>query len=215
MSKAAKTRVAMTIAGSDPSGGAGLQADLKTFAAFGVHGFSVITAVIAQNSARVSRVAPVPAAMVAEQIATLVAERIPDALKTGALANAEVVKAVAKAIEEYKLPAPVVDPVLIASSGARLLDEEGEGALRSHMLPIARVITPNIPEAEALGGIEIDSLAALRAAARALRRLGARAVVIKGGHGYSGGNGASESRAVDLLYDGRSFVEFTARRIGG
>jgi hydroxymethylpyrimidine/phosphomethylpyrimidine kinase len=215
MSKAAQGRVAMTIAGSDPSGGAGLQADLKTFAAYRVYGFSVITAVIAQNSAQVSSVAPVAAEMVTEQIATLAAERIPDALKTGALANAEVVKAVAKAIEEYKLPAPVVDPVLIASSGARLLDQEGEGALRADLLPIARVITPNIPEAEALGGIEIDSPAAMRAAARALRRLGARAVVIKGGHGYSGGNGASESRAVDLLYDGRSFVEFTARRIGG
>jgi hydroxymethylpyrimidine kinase/phosphomethylpyrimidine kinase len=215
MSKESKRRVAMTIAGSDPSGGAGLQADLKTFAAYRVHGFSVITAVIAQNSARVSSVASVAAAMVAEQIATLAAERIPDALKTGALANAEVVEAVAKAIEEFKLPAPVVDPVLIASSGARLLDEEGEGALRSRLLPIARVITPNIPEAEALGGIEIDGPAAMRAAARALRRLGARAVVIKGGHGFAGGKGASESSVIDLLFDGRSFVEFAARRIGG
>jgi hydroxymethylpyrimidine/phosphomethylpyrimidine kinase len=205
----------MTIAGSDPGGGAGLQADLKTFAAYGVHGFSVITAVIAQNSARVSRVAPVAAAMVAEQIATLAAERIPDALKTGALANAEVVEAVAKAIEEFRLPAPVVDSVLIASSGARLLDEKGERALRSRLLPIARVITPNIPEAEALSGIEIDSPAAMRAAARALRGLGARAVVIKGGHGFTRRSDAGESKSMDLLYDGRSFVEFAVRRIGG
>src|ERR1700722_20665885 len=202
MSKGSKGRVAMTIAGSDPGGGAGLQADLKTFAAYGVHGFSVITAVIAQNSARVSRIAPVAAAMVAEQIATLAAERIPDALKTGALANAEIVTAIAKAIEEFRLPAPVVDPVLIASSGARLLDEEGERALRSRLLPIARVITPNIPEAEALSGIEIDGPAAMRAAARALRRVGARAVVIKGGHGFSGRKGASESKSIDLLCDG-------------
>jgi hydroxymethylpyrimidine/phosphomethylpyrimidine kinase len=193
----------MTIAGSDPGGGAGLQADLKTFAAYGVHGFSVITAVIAQNSARVSRIAPVAAAMVAEQIATLAAERIPDALKTGALANAEIVTAIAKAIEEFRLPAPVVDPVLIASSGARLLDEEGERALRSRLLPIARVITPNIPEAEAFSGIEIDGPAAMRAAARALRRLGARAVVIKGGHGFTRRNGAGESKSIDLLKDGR------------
>ena len=223
----------MTIAGSDPGGGAGLQADLKTFAAYGVHGFSVITAVIAQNSARVSRITPVAAAMVAEQIATLAAERIPDALKTGALGNAEIVTAIAKAIEEFRLPAPVVDPVLIASSGARLLDAEGERALRSRLLPIARVITPNIPEAEALSGIEIDGPVAMRAAARALRRLGARAVVIKGGHGFTrrGGAGessaidsrydgrgrsdAGESKAIDLLYDGRSFVEFAVRRIGG
>src|SRR5271166_6339280 len=113
MSNTAKRPIAMTIAGSDPGGGAGLQADLKTFAAFRVHGFSVITAVIAQNSARVARVAPVAAAMVAEPIWMLAAERIPDALKTGALANAAVVLGVAKSIKDFKLPAPVVDPVLI------------------------------------------------------------------------------------------------------
>ncbi len=205
----------MTIAGSDPGCGAGLQADLKTFAAYRVYGFAVITTVIAQNSARVTRTAPVAAPMVAEQIAMLVAERIPEALKTGALANAAVVRAVAQAIAHFRLPAPVVDPVLIASSGARLLDAEGEGALRSQLLPMARVITPNIPEAEALTGIAIDSAAALRAAARALRRLGARAVVIKGGHRFSGGGGARAESAIDLLFDGRRFVEFAARRIDG
>ena len=215
MSKAAKRPVAMTIAGSDPGGGAGLQADLKTFAAHGVYGFSVITAVIAQNSARVTRVAPVAAPMVAEQIATLAAERIPDALKTGALANAEIVRVVAQSIRDFNLPAPVVDPVLISSSGARLLDDDGEHALRALLLPLARVITPNIPEAEALAGLDINGPAAMRAAARALRRLGARAVVIKGGHSFSGDEGAGESRAIDLLFDGRSFTEFAARRIAG
>ena len=205
----------MTIAGSDPSGGAGLQADLKTFAALGVHGFSVITAVIAQNSARVARVAPVAAAMVAEQIATLAAERIPDALKTGALANAEVVRAVADSIRDLKLPPPVVDPVLISSSGARLLDDEGEHALRSLLLPLARVVTPNIPEAEALAGVDIDGPAAMRTAAHALHRLGARAVVIKGGHSFSGDAGVAGRRAIDLLFDGRGFTEFAAPRIPG
>src|SRR5579859_8007541 len=117
MEEAKKRPVAMTIAGSDPGGGAGLQADLKTFAAHGVYGFSVITAVIAQNSAQVTRVEPVSAAMVTAQIATIAAECRPDALKTGALANAEVVRAVTESIRDLRLPAPVVDPVLISSSG--------------------------------------------------------------------------------------------------
>ena len=226
----------MTIAGSDPGGGAGLQADLKTFAAFRIYGFSIITAVIAQNSARVARTQPIDAAMVADQIATLAAERIPDALKTGALANAAIVNAIAKAIEDFGLPAPVVDPVLIASSGARLLDQAGERALLTRLFPLARVITPNIPEAATLSGIEIDGPSAMRAAARKLRRHGARAIVIKGGHGFSGDHNASLTHksagatrksaslihksasvieSTDLLFDGRSFTEFTARRIAG
>ncbi len=205
----------MTIAGSDPGGGAGLQADLKTFAAHRVYGFSVITAVIAQNSARVARVAPVAASMVAKQIATLAAERIPDALKIGALANAEIVRVVAQSIRDFKLPAPVVDPVLISTGGARLLDEDGERALRSLLLPLARLITPNISEAEALTGLAIDGPLAMRAAARALRKLGARAVVIKGGHPFARDDDAIASPAVDLLFDGRRFTEFTARRIAG
>ena len=205
----------MTIAGSDPGGGAGLQADLKTFAAHRVYGFSVITAVIAQNSVHVARVAPVAAAMVAEQIATLAAERMPDALKTGALANAEIVQVVAQAIHDFELPPPVVDPVLISSSGARLLDDDGEHALRSLLMPLARVITPNIPEAEALSGLAIDGPSAMRAAARALRKLGTRAVVIKGGHRFAQANDATASIAIDLLYDGRRFTEFTAQRIVG
>jgi hydroxymethylpyrimidine/phosphomethylpyrimidine kinase len=215
MSSTAKRPVAMTIAGSDPSGGAGLQADLKTFAAHRAYGFSVITAVIAQNSASVSRVEPVAVSLVVEQIATLVAERIPDALKTGALGNAEIVKAIAQALRDFKLPAPVVDPVLISSSGARLLDANGENALRSSLLPLARVITPNIPEAGALAGLAIDGPMAMRAAARRLRKLGARAVLIKGGHPFAGDAGATATTAVDLLYDGRRFTEFTARRIAG
>jgi len=218
MMKVAKRPVAMTIAGSDPSGGAGLQADLKTFAAHGVYGFSVITAVIAQNSAHVARIEPVSTAMVTAQIATLAAERRPDGVKTGALANAEIVRAVAQAIRELKLPAPVVDPVLIASSGARLLDEAGEDALRSLLLPLARVVTPNIPEAEALTGVAIDGPAAMREAARALRRLGARAVVIKGGHPFSGADrhpDVDRRRLIDLLFDGRAFTECATARIAG
>src|SRR5271155_4079165 len=118
----------MTIAGSDPSGGAGLQADLKSFAACGVHGFAVITAVIAQNSKEVKYITPVDAAMVTAQIETLIAERRPAALKTGALATAAIVRCVAEAITARALPAPVVDPVFLSSSGARLLDAAGEAA---------------------------------------------------------------------------------------
>lgn len=206
--------VAMTIAGSDPGGGAGVQADLKTFAALSVYGFSTITAIIAQNSAEVARVDAVAAAMVAEQIKIVAEERRPDALKTGALVSAEIVAAVARAIADLRLPAPVIDPVLISSSGVRLLDRAGERSLRERLIPLARVVTPNIPEAEALTGIEIDGEPALRRAARALRKMGARAVLIKGGHARAV-NGGAPDRAVDLLYDGRGFVEFTSARIVG
>ena len=174
--------VALTIAGSDPGGGAGIQADLKTFAALGVYGYSAITSVIAQNSSTVNRVAPVDAAMVAAQIETLVAERRPDAIKTGALGNMKIVEAVADAISRLDLPAPVVDPVLISSAGARLLDPAGERALLKRLLPLARIVTPNLAEAQALSGVDGESPAAIRAMARALGKAGARAVLIKGGH---------------------------------
>jgi hydroxymethylpyrimidine/phosphomethylpyrimidine kinase len=163
MAAKAKKAVAMTIAGSDPGGGAGLQADLKTFAALNVYGFSTVTAIIAQNSTRVTRTVAVEADLVAEQIAIVVAERRPDSLKTGALASAGIVDKVADAIRELPLPAPVVDPVLISSSGARLLEAGGEQRLREALLPLARIVTPNITEAEVLSGITIDGPIAMRA----------------------------------------------------
>jgi hydroxymethylpyrimidine/phosphomethylpyrimidine kinase len=205
----------MTIAGSDPSGGAGLQADLKTFAAFGVHGFSAITALIAQNSARVARTAPVDPAMLTAQIQVLAEECRPAALKSGALGNAANVRAVAAAIARFKLPAPVVDPVMVASSGARLLDAEGETALRTRLIPIALVCTPNLPEAERLSGLTIDSPVALREAARVIRGLGVRAVLIKGGHQYANVRDVASARVVDLLYDGRCFTELVSVRVPG
>jgi len=201
--------VALTIAGSDPSGGAGVQADLKTFAAHRVYGFSAITAVIAQNSACVGRVAPIDAALVAEQIATIVRQCRPGAIKTGALANAEIVAAVVRTIRRLRLPAPVVDPVLLSSSRKRLVDRAGEAAIRSQLIPIARIVTPNIAEAEALTGIAIDDARSMRAAARELIAMGARAVVIKGGH-----LGANQP-ALDLFCDGRRFVELIGNRIKG
>jgi hydroxymethylpyrimidine/phosphomethylpyrimidine kinase len=208
MSARSKARpIALTIAGSDPGGGAGLQADLKTFAALGVYGYSVLTAMIAQNSIRVTRVEPVDAAMVIAQIEAVAAERMPDAVKTGVLADKGVVDAVARAIRTLKLPAPVIDPVMVSSSGARLLDRAGERAIRARLIPLARVVTPNVPEAEALAGIEIDGIDAMREAARRIVRLGARAAVIKGGHL------GPACDAADLLYDGRRFVVLSATRL--
>jgi hydroxymethylpyrimidine/phosphomethylpyrimidine kinase len=208
--------VAMTIAGSDPSGGAGLQADLKTFAALKVYGLSVVTAVIAQNSSRVAAVEPVTPGMVAAQLDTIVADRMPDALKIGALASATVSRVVAKKLNELRLPAPVLDPVLVASSGTRLLEASGESILRDDLIPQAALVTPNIPEAEVLSGTQIDGLTAMRHAARTLYKLGARAVLIKGGHWpVIPGTNTRPPRAVDLFFDGRRFVQFAAARIGG
>ena len=207
--------VALTIAGSDPGGGAGIQADLKTFAALGVYGYSAITAVIAQNSSAVNRVAPVAPAMIVAQIETLVAERRPDALKTGALGSAGIVNAVADSISRLDLPSPVVDPVLISSAGVRLLEPAGERALLRRLLPLARIVTPNLAEAQALSGMDGASPAAIRAMARALTAAGARAVLIKGGHILSHSRGKSREESTDLFYDGREFVELRAARISG
>jgi hydroxymethylpyrimidine/phosphomethylpyrimidine kinase len=211
----AKIPVAMTIAGSDPGGGAGLQADLKTFAALQVYGFSAVTAIIAQNSARVARVIPVASDLLKAQIEILLEERAPDAIKTGALGSADNVRIVAEAIHSHDLPAPVIDPVLVSTSGARLLDFAGEKSLREGLLPLGRVVTPNLPEAEALAGIAIDGLAAMRAAARAIHKLGCRAVIIKGGHTFRGAKDSDQPRALDLLFDGRSYLELASPRLPG
>ena len=209
-----KHPVALTIAGSDPGGGAGIQADLKTFAALGVYGYSVITDVIAQNSFSVAGTNPVAPALVIAQIESLAAECLPRAIKTGALGNAAIVKAVARAIVKLAMPAPVVDPVMIASSGTRLLDTAGERAIRDLLIPLASIVTPNIPEAEAITAIRIDTDASIREAARRIVAMGARSVVIKGGHRKSG-TGGDTLKATDLFYDGRRFIELTSSRIPG
>ncbi len=199
--------IALTVAGSDPVGGAGIQADVKTFAALGVYGYSVLTEVIAQSSSRVLRVKPVEPTMVRAQIEAVASERKPDAIKTGALGTPQVVKALARAIVDFRLPAPVIDPVMISSSGTRLLDRRGERMLREELLPLARLVTPNIPEAEALSGVRIDGPDASRKAAVRIVAMGARAVVIKGGHL------AARSPATDLFHDGRRFIEISAPRL--
>jgi hydroxymethylpyrimidine/phosphomethylpyrimidine kinase len=196
--------VALTMAGSDPSGGAGIQADLKTFHQFGVYGESVITLVTVQNTQRVDRVEVLSPELVAEQLLAVLEDIPPDAAKTGALGSAEVVRAIARAAANFAFPL-VVDPVLVSKHGRPLLDEAAVNALRDELLPCARLLTPNVPEAEALSGVAIRGPDELRRAAERLRDQGARAVLIKGGH--------REGPATDVLLEGDTWREFPAPRI--
>jgi hydroxymethylpyrimidine/phosphomethylpyrimidine kinase len=199
---------ALTIAGSDSSGGAGIQADLKTFAAFGVYGASAITVVTAQSTNGVEQMAPLSADLVTAQIEAVAGDLAIDATKVGMLANAAIVEAVAAAIEELELPLVVVDPVLVSSSGQRLLDDDGVQALRTELIPLARTMTPNIPEAEALSGKRIRSLDDAREAARRIHDMGCRAVIITGGHRAPG-----TGQIVDVLFDGHAFTELRVDRV--
>lgn len=174
---------ALTIAGSDSGGGAGIQADLKTFSALGVYGASVITAVTAQNTRTVLDVHPVPVASVAAQIAAVLADIRVDAVKIGMLGDAGLIETVAEALGAYRGPV-VLDPVMVAKSGARLLPEAARAALIAHLLPRADLLTPNLPEAAALlGCAAAQDDAGMQAQGARLRDLGARAVLMKGGHG--------------------------------
>jgi hydroxymethylpyrimidine/phosphomethylpyrimidine kinase len=202
---------ALTIAGSDSGGGAGIQADLKTFCAFGVYGMSALTAVTAQNTLGVSGVAVLTPDMVTAQIRAVVEDIGVDATKTGMLANAAIVRAVAEAVRRGGLGPLVVDPVMVSKHGDLLLEEEARAALRDELLPLATVVTPNVPEAAALLGCrpeELEGLEARRQAAAELLRLGPRHVVLKGGHGS-----ADPAEAVDIWYDGLSYTELRAPRL--
>ena len=198
----------LTIAGSDSGAGAGIQADLKTFAAHGVYGTSAITAVTAQNTIGVTSFAALSADLVTAQIEAVVSDIGAHAAKTGMLPNAAIVEAVGAAIEALDIPLVVVDPVMIAKSGDPLVDDEAVGAIKTELLRRAYVVTPNIPEAEALSGITIRSDSDREHAARAIHRLGPTAVIIKGGH-------LPDARIRDLLFDGHSFTEFDAERVPG
>ena len=197
-----KVPVVLTIAGSDSGSGAGIQADLKTFAAHGVHGTSAITAVTAQNTLGVTAVQEVDLDVIAAQIDAVVEDMHPVAVKTGMLSSPEIVRLVAAKANEYGWQTLVVDPVMVASSGARLLRDEAVETYRTELLPLAAVTTPNLLEATELTGIEIASSGDVRQAAKAISVLGVKYVVVKGGHMEVAG----ESR--DLLYDGSDFVEF-------
>jgi hydroxymethylpyrimidine/phosphomethylpyrimidine kinase len=196
--------VALSIAGSDPSGGAGIQADLKTFHQFGVYGEAVIALLTVQNTCTVSRVQVLDPALVAEQLCAVLDDIPPNAVKTGALGNAAVVRRVAELAPRLGCPL-VVDPVMISKHGAPLIADEARVALWDDLLPRATLITPNLHEAAALTGLNVKSLAEMREAARRLRDHTGAAILVKGGH--------LEGDAVDLLWDGADFREFRAERI--
>jgi len=197
---------ALTIAGSDSGGGAGIQADLKTFAAHGVFGASAITALTAQNTVGVQGVFEIPPAFVAAQIDSVVSDIGADAVKTGMIANAAIIEVVASKVREHGLFPLVVDPVMVAKGGDPLLREDARETLVRLLLPLATVLTPNIPEAEALCGFGIAGPEDARRAARAILDMGPKSVVIKGGH-FEGRESA------DLFFDGSDFATFSARRI--
>jgi hydroxymethylpyrimidine/phosphomethylpyrimidine kinase len=198
------TPVALTIAGFDPSGGAGIAADLKTFHRFGVYGEAVVTLLTVQNTVRVSRVDVMAPALVIEQLNAVLEDIPPHAAKTGALGSAEVVEAVALAAHSFRFPL-VVDPVMVSKHGLSLLPGSAAAAIRDLLLPLATLITPNVPEAEALTGDTIRTPADMRRAADRLRHMGARAVLLKGGH--------LEGDSTDLLADDSGFHDFPAPRI--
>lgn len=185
-------RIALTVAGSDSGGGAGIQADLKTFHQFGVFGTSVITAITAQNTRGVRGWEPVAPALVVQQLDAVAEDLAPQAVKSGMLGTADIAAVVAAGIERHALPYYVLDPVMIASSGDRLLDADAEGVIRHKLVPLATLVTPNLDEAEILCGDTVRTEGEMEAAGRALIRLGAGAALIKGGH-------SSGEVLVDLL----------------
>jgi hydroxymethylpyrimidine/phosphomethylpyrimidine kinase len=196
---------AVTIAGSDSGGGAGIQADLKTFSAFRVFGMSVITAVTAQNSVGVQGVENLPPEFVARQLRSVMDDFGADAGKCGMLSTAPIIEAVAGALAERPVPKLVVDPVMVAKSGDALLQPDARAALIERILPLALVVTPNLPEAEALTGMPVTTRAEMEEAARRIHAMGPRNVLVKGGH--------LKDEAVDLLWTGRSLTAFSAPRI--
>lgn len=198
----------LTIAGSDSGGGAGIQADLKTFQELHVYGMSAITAVTAQNTLGVQAVYPLPAEAVCQQIDSVAQDLGVHAVKTGMLYDAELIVAVAEKIKQYRWNHFVLDPVMIAKGGTPLLKQDARTALIEHLIPLCELITPNIPEAEQLTGISIRTMEDRQDAAQILFEMGAKGVVIKGGHDEQ-----TETNATDLLYDGREFHLFASKRI--
>jgi hydroxymethylpyrimidine/phosphomethylpyrimidine kinase len=195
----------MTIAGSDSGGGAGIQADLKTFQALGVYGASTLTAITAQNTLGVRAVHEIPVDVIAAQIDAVVEDIGVDAAKTGMLSSAEIIATVAERVRHWGLDRLVVDPVMVAKTGDRLLREDAVQALIRELLPLAMVLTPNLPEAEVLVGRALDSEEEIRQAARDIVDLGARFVLMKGGH--------RRGDATDVLFDGHTFHTFSVERV--
>lgn len=195
----------LTIAGSDSGGGAGIQADLKTITVLGGFGMSVITALTAQNTLGVHGVHEVPEDFIEKQFDAVATDIGIDAAKTGMLATSRILKVVAKKIREYEIEKLVVDPVMVAKGGVPLIEEDAQNSLIKELIPLALVITPNIPEAEVLSKIKISSVDDMKKSAEIIYGLGTKNVVIKGGH--------LTGDPVDILYDGKDFHEFTSERI--
>jgi hydroxymethylpyrimidine/phosphomethylpyrimidine kinase len=200
-----KLPVALTIAGSDSGGGAGIQADLKTFAALGVHGTSAITAITAQNTSTVTDIFELPVGIITAQVEAVVSDLDVGAAKTGMLASSKIIEAIAAAIVTHRIPNLVVDPVMVAKGGAKLLHDDAIDALRARLLPLASVVTPNLPEAEVILGRSIRTIPERRQAARDLVALGALAAVVKGGH--------SADDVTDVYWDGIEMVELPGTRV--
>lgn len=198
-------KTALTIAGSDCSGGAGIQADLKTFAAHGVYGMSVITALTAQNTVGVFGIADTSADMVTAQLEAVFEDIFPDAVKIGMVSSAQIAEAIAAALEKYKPQNVVLDPVMVSTSNARLMADGAQSAVVSRLFPLADIITPNISEAEALSGMKIESIHDMSVAARKIAQTTDAAILIKGGHLA----GSSD----DLLFTGTEEIRFSAERI--
>lgn len=196
--------IALTIAGSDPSGGAGIQADLKTFHQFGVYGTSVLTLVTVQNTLQVSAVKPLPASIVLAQLMAVLQDLPPKAAKTGALGSREVVEVLAERAAEFTFPL-VVDPVMMSKHGKPMLEEKARATLVRRLLPCAFLVTPNLEEAGAITGRKVEGLAAVEDAAKAIADMGPQAVLVKGGH--------LENEATDVLCHQSRIYTFTARRI--
>ncbi len=195
----------LTIAGSDSSGGAGIQADLKTFSAHGVFGMSVITAVTAQNTQKVLDVEDMSCDIIAKQIDAIFTDIDVDAVKIGMVSKIETINTIAKKLNEYKPQNVVVDPVMVSKSGYHLLQSKAKEALINKLIPLATVVTPNIPEAEVITGMSIRNLKDMEKAGRLIYDLGAENVLIKGGH--------LENEATDILYNGKKFEYFNSKRI--
>lgn len=199
-------RVALTIAGSDSSGGAGIQADLKTFQAHGVFGMSAVTAVTVQNTQKVYDIQEILPKIVHDQIICLFDDIEIHAVKIGMVSSIELIQAITKALKAVKPPAIVLDPVMISKSGYRLLNQDAQDALTQYLFPLAEVVTPNIYEAEALIGKKIAGVDDMKSAAIDILKLGSNKVVVKGGH-------LEEDRATDILYDGQEFKALESQRV--
>ncbi len=199
---------ALTIAGSDSGGGAGIQADLKTFSALGVHGSSVITAITAQNTKEVTAVHNVPLDIIGKQIDAVLTDIGADAVKIGMLSNKDIIKIVAKKLKNYNIKNIVLDPVMVAASGAKLLEDSAIASLKRDLIPLALVVTPNIPEAEVLINKKIKTIDGIKNAAKEIINLGCSSVLMKGGH-----LNINSNEVIDIFYDGKNFVEIKNKRI--